>query len=246
MLKLRLSSPWTFSQGFILLFFFMLLYTVISMGHMLWVKYNIGFDAYFADSSTMPAKLLIFNQVLKAGLIFFVLALALKKKGLSWTVLGLVRTTKKWLCLAVVLALVGFALRVVLAKWMVFMLPQWQAFTAAPLQLSETSMSALSIFLALTVVVTPVAEEVFFRGFLFQWMASRRPVWAAAVISSVIFGASHIIPAQAISAALMSLIIIYLYVASGSLWPAIVCHMVNNLLSITANLIPQVGPAYLS
>ncbi|WP_373286091.1 hypothetical protein [Lacimicrobium alkaliphilum] len=32
-------------------------------------------------------------------------------------------------------------------------------------------------------------------------MASRRPVWLAAIISSIIFGASHIIPSQAISAA---------------------------------------------
>lgn len=246
MLNSRLSSPWTFSQGFILLFCFMMLYTALSMGHMLWVKYSIGFDAYFADSTTMPAKLLIFNQLLKAGLIFVVMAVALKHKGLCWQAVGFRTFRKKWLYLAVLLAIAGFLVRVLLARWMVFVMPHWHAFTAAPLQLSETGLPALALFLGLTVLVTPVAEEIFFRGFLFQWFASRRPVWLAAVISSVIFGASHIVPAQAISAALMSLIIIYLYVASDSIWPAIVCHITNNLLSIAANLIPQLGPAYLS
>ncbi|WP_168171414.1 hypothetical protein [Lacimicrobium sp. SS2-24] len=37
----------------------------------------------------------------------------------------------------------------------------------------------------------------------------------------------------------MLLIIIYLYVASGSIWPGILCHVVNNLLSLAANLLPQ-------
>lgn len=239
MLNSRLSSPWTFSQGFILLFCFMSLYTAISMGHMLWVKLSIGYQAYFADSTTMPAKLLIFNQMLKAGLIFAVMAVALKHKGLCWRAVGFKAFRKKWLYLAILLAIAGFGVRVVLARWMVFVMPQWQAFTAAPLQLSETSIPALSLFLGLTVLVTPVAEEIFFRGFLFRWMASRRPIWLAAIISSVIFGASHIVPAQAISAALMSLVIIYLYVASGSIWPAIICHITNNFLSISANLLPQ-------
>ncbi|ALS98855.1 hypothetical protein AT746_11615 [Lacimicrobium alkaliphilum] len=217
----------------------MLLYTAISMGHMLWVKHSIGYQAYFAGSTTMPAKLLVFNQALKAGLIFTVIAVALKHKGLCWQAVGFKPFRTKWLYLAVFLAIAGFLVRVVLAKWMVFVMPQWHAFTAAPLQLSETSIPALSLFLGLTVLVTPVAEEVFFRGFLFQWFASRRPLWLAAIISSVIFGASHIVPAQAISAALMSLIIIYLYVASGSIWPAIICHITNNLFSISANLFPQ-------
>ncbi|WP_413242898.1 CPBP family intramembrane glutamic endopeptidase [Pseudidiomarina sp.] len=88
----------------------------------------------------------------------------------------------------------------------------------------------------MTVLITPVVEEIFFRGFLFQWMASRHRLWLAALISSVMFGASHIIPPQTISAAIMSLLITYLFVASKSLWPPIVCHIVSNLLSVSGNL----------
>lgn len=135
------------------------------------------------------------------------------------------------------LAVAGFLLRIVLAKLMVFALPDWAAFAAAPIELAATNWLQLTFFLMMTVLITPVAEEIFFRGFLFQWMASRHRLWLAALISSVMFGASHIIPPQAISAAIMSLLIIYLFVTSKSLWPPIVCHIVNNLLSVSGNLL---------
>ncbi len=91
--------------------------------------------------------------------------------------------------------------------------------------------SGLTISVALgfcTVLLTPFAEEAFFRGFLFTWMTGHRPVWLAMLVSSLIFGAMHIVPPQAISAGLMALALCALYWYSGSLWPPFVAHVIGN------------------
>lgn len=41
-------------------------------------------------------------------------------------------------------------------------------------------------------VATPLAEELLFRACLYRALANRWKVWKAAVVSSVIFAASHL------------------------------------------------------
>jgi membrane protease YdiL (CAAX protease family) len=123
-----------------------------------------------------------------------------------------------------------------LAKYWALTLPGW-ARMMQPLYLWRADELFATLALAVTaIVITPIAEEIFFRGFLLQWMATHRPLWLAMLISSLIFGASHIVPPQMISAALMSLLIAWLYWRSASLWPSIVCHAINNALGVVPAL----------
>jgi membrane protease YdiL (CAAX protease family) len=166
-------------------------------------------------------------QLTKAGLLLAVLWAALRYRGLGWAALGLRPTTRGWLLLAVLVAIAGLLLRLVLAKWLAVTLPDWAAFMRNPYGVE--SGGAVSIALGFcTVLLTPFAEEAFFRGFLFTWMTGHRPVWLAMLVSSAIFGAMHIIPPQAISAALMALALCALYWFSGSLWPPVLAHVVGN------------------
>src|SRR5205823_2620837 len=43
----------------------------------------------------------------------------------------------------------------------------------------------------LIIVLAPISEEIFFRGFVFGGMRNRWPVVLAAVVSALIFGAFH-------------------------------------------------------
>ena len=240
--------PWNFKQGFLILVSFTLLYISLSALHMVWVKSTIGFDEYIKNDTDFYTKLLIAGQSIKAVAIFLTIYfIALKRYQLNWHQLGFVPTTKRWLLMAVLVAIVGFFLRLLLMKFMAYEMPEWARFMKPPLHNLHISGAVLGAFLLLTIIITPVVEEVFFRGFLFQWMSGHRPVWLAAIVSSLMFGVSHIIPPQAISAALMSLMIIALYVYSRSLWPAIVCHMFNNALSIGGNILARMDrlPDYL-
>lgn len=232
----RPLSPWTFRAGLLVLVCFALLYTGISAAHMLLIKYTIGFKAYLGDGPGLPQHLLLTLQFIKAALLLGVLWVALQRRGLGWAALGLRPTTRKWLLLAVLVAVAGLLLRLWLARWMSDAVPDWATFMRSPYGNVDSGM-AVSIALGFcTVLLTPFAEEVFFRGFLFTWMTGHRPVWLAMLLSSLIFGAMHIIPPQAISAALMALALCALYYCSGSLWPPILAHSIGNGIAYVSML----------
>lgn len=237
----RLVSPWKFRGGLGILAAFALLYTLVSVAHMLVVKHTIGFEAYLGEGPRLPQHLLLTMQLVKIALLLGVLAVALRMKGLNWAALGLRPTTGGWIALAVVVAIVGFALRLLLAKSMAVALPDWADFMSSPYGVSDAGL-VITVALGLTtVLLTPFAEEVFFRGFLFTWMTGHHRVWVAMLASSAIFGAMHIIPPQVISAALMALALTALYWYSRSLWPPIACHMVGNAIGYAGSLMQAAG-----
>lgn len=83
----------------------------------------------------------------------------------------------------------------------------------------------------MTVVLAPIFEEVIFRGVLLgnirrRWGSIRAILW-----SSLLFGAIHLIPQQAINAFLVGMIIGIIYVMTDSILPVILLHAINNALS---------------
>lgn len=234
-----LESPWRFWPGIAILAGAMTGYVLLSWAHMEIVRQGVGMEACLGDGPRLPPGVLIIGQLNKAVALLAAVAigaLLLHRRGPRWV--GLVSVSCRWIGLAVLVGAVAFGLRLILAKLMVVAMPDWMAFMATPFALGDGHSLWLGAgFLAMTVLVTPFAEEVFFRGFLFRWMAGNRPVWLAAIISSVMFGAAHILPPQAISAALMALILCWLYWRTGSVWPAIAAHITNNALGIGLGLV---------
>lgn len=83
----------------------------------------------------------------------------------------------------------------------------------------------------LIVVVAPISEEVFFRGFMFGALRTRLSLWPAAAISAAVFSALHlsggditIVPPLFA----LALLLAWLYEYTGSLGPPIALHMLNN------------------
>jgi uncharacterized protein len=87
----------------------------------------------------------------------------------------------------------------------------------------------------LIIAVAPVSEEVFFRGFMYGGLRSRLPVWAAAAISGAIFGLLHYTDPDSLTVvpqlALLGVVLAWLYERTGSLWPAIILHVINNAIA---------------
>ncbi len=87
----------------------------------------------------------------------------------------------------------------------------------------------------LTIIVAPFAEEVFFRGFLFQGVAKRWGMWAGIGFSAFIFGLSHagapdswlLLPAIAAIGAIFA----WGFAKSGSIYPSLFAHVVFNSVS---------------
>ena len=87
---------------------------------------------------------------------------------------------------------------------------------------------------ALTCVIAPICEEVLFRGFIFTALRNWRGTAPAALITGLIFGGVHAGSAPAVDlvplAALgFGLCLLYRY--TGSLYPCIVAHALNNSLA---------------
>ena len=87
-------------------------------------------------------------------------------------------------------------------------------------------------FLAGGVIVAPVAEEVFLRGFVFAGLRQRYNWKKAALISSALFAVIHVTPTAMIPIFIQGLIFAYLYHHSNSIWPAILMHVSTNALAL--------------
>jgi len=80
-------------------------------------------------------------------------------------------------------------------------------------------------------IVAPVGEEVFFRGFMYQGLKSHMPTWAAAALSSAVFGLVHISPVEFFALFALGLALTWLFERTGNLTAPIVAHAMNNAIS---------------
>ncbi len=87
----------------------------------------------------------------------------------------------------------------------------------------------------LSIIAAPLAEEVFFRGFLFQGVAKRWGMWAGITFSAFIFGLSHagapdswlLLPAIAVIGGIFA----WGFAKSGSIYPSLFAHVIFNSVS---------------
>jgi hypothetical protein len=86
----------------------------------------------------------------------------------------------------------------------------------------------------LIVAVAPLSEELFFRGFVFAGFRARWSLWPAALLSGVLFGLVHAPTGltAAIPLAGLGVALCWLYDRTGSLWPCVIAHALNNGLAL--------------
>jgi uncharacterized protein len=99
---------------------------------------------------------------------------------------------------------------------------------------TDESTLLLVLSAGLTCVVAPICEEFLFRGFIFTSLRNWRGVWPAAIISGLVFGGVHAGSAPAfdlVPLAGLGFALCLLYRATGSLYPCIATHSLNNSLA---------------
>ena len=102
-----------------------------------------------------------------------------------------------------------------------------------PILPAEPSGGQIVLGALAAVVAAPIAEEVFFRGFLFGALRRRLPFWAAGVISGVVFGAFHVIPLLIPLMVFVGIGLAYVYERRGSLLASIAAHSAFNMVGYT-------------
>ena len=99
-------------------------------------------------------------------------------------------------------------------------------------------LNALAVVVLVT-VIAPLGEELFFRGFFFGALRNWHGPWLAAALTGLVFGGIHVgsspigylVPLMIFGAGLC-----LLYEWTGSLYPAIALHALNNSIALGANL----------
>lgn len=93
----------------------------------------------------------------------------------------------------------------------------------------ENLLVALSAVI-LIVGLAPIAEETFFRGFVFSGLRSRLALWPAALLSGLVFGLPHVTTGvtTVVPLAVFGVALAWLYEKTGSLWPPVIVHAINN------------------
>src|SRR3954467_11888032 len=99
---------------------------------------------------------------------------------------------------------------------------------------ADTNTLLLVIAAVVVIAVAPVCEELFFRGVLFRVLRQRMPLWPAAIVDGILFGFVHgslvILPVLAV----LGIMFCYVYERTGSLFPTIALHSLNNTIAYGA------------
>jgi len=90
----------------------------------------------------------------------------------------------------------------------------------------------VALFAITAIVVAPLLEETFFRGFLFQGLArSWGPVWGA-IVSAGLFGLAHQQASVFVPLFALGLLLAWVFYRSGSIWTNILLHASFNGVSV--------------
>lgn len=82
------------------------------------------------------------------------------------------------------------------------------------------------------VVLTPIAEEIVFRGAVFGFLRGKYSFFFSAVLSSILFGLIHGVGLYTLSTFIMGMFFCLAYEKTNSLLSCVLIHMVNNLIGV--------------
>ncbi|MCC9657438.1 ABC transporter permease subunit/CPBP intramembrane protease [Rhodopirellula halodulae] len=109
------------------------------------------------------------------------------------------------------------------------MLPFTQQIAAAP----WTSVILLMAF------VPAICEEITFRGFIFGGLVRGGHPLRAVLVTALMFGISHGVLQQSISATFMGLLLGWIALRTGSVLPGIAIHFCNNAMSVSLQRVAE-------
>jgi len=96
----------------------------------------------------------------------------------------------------------------------------------------NTNGIGIALFAIIAIVVAPLAEETFFRGFLFQGVRKRLKFAWAAIISAAVFSVAHLSPSGLVPIFILGLMLAWLFNKTKSIWPCIIVHCAYNSIAL--------------
>lgn len=99
------------------------------------------------------------------------------------------------------------------------------------------TMEGILLFGLINVALVPaICEEVLFRGYVLRSFEKSWGIIAAIIVSSIVFGMFHIQLGNIIPLATLGAVLALMTWLSGSIWPAVVAHFLNNGAAVVAGI----------
>ncbi len=97
---------------------------------------------------------------------------------------------------------------------------------------ANTGQIALIAGAFVVIVIAPIAEEIFFRGFFYRALRTRFNIWVAAAIDGVVFGMIHYTGSSVLTIlpilAVLGFVFCLVYERTGTIFATIGLHAANN------------------
>ncbi|UTR06134.1 CPBP family intramembrane metalloprotease [Alkalihalobacillus sp. LMS6] len=161
-----------------------------------------------------------------------VYVIALRPHQLSWHAVGVRRFSQtywKWIIVWTIVLIVASLLIVILMD--LFQMSTENEKTES--LTADMNWLTFSIGFISAAIISPIYEEIFYRGFLYRWFRVKWGMWAGLLCSSFIFTIVHVptyntLPVNFIS----GLVFAWTYEKTGSILPAILIHGTFNGLAV--------------
>ena len=226
--EVRDIVPWTVGQISIALFLFVaVLFAAAFIARAigpLYPKYETALETWIAV------------HLLATGIVLLVWFMGVRQSPFPLQALRLARPTVSlpWAAL-LTLAALGFSIVATLLYGLIIDSLELEALRPPEIKTEAIfpGVGFLLTFQALA-LVTPVSEEVLFRGFALRGLLGRIGAGPAIVSTALVFSALHLDTGTIIPIFLTGVALGWLNVKTGSLWPCIAAHAGQNAIALLA------------
>ncbi|GKV64695.1 MULTISPECIES: CPBP family intramembrane glutamic endopeptidase [Sporosarcina] len=158
--------------------------------------------------------------------------LALRPKRLGWTEVGLNRFSRSYWG-----PIVGWTILLLIASVLLVILMSFFGIGVenSKTESVQTHLSPLAFLIAFVsaCIISPVYEEIFYRGFLYRWFRGRYGIALGMAASSLIFMLVHIPNYNVLPATFVSgLVFSWTYEKTGSVVPGMIIHGTFNAIAL--------------
>lgn len=146
----------------------------------------------------------------------------------SWRAFGVRKTSGRWILIGIGAGVVALILKGLVNMLVIAIVGPGENVQVPYYDAAGGGAVALILTVLFLAVLTPIGEEFLFRGVLMTALL-RYGSLVAVVASSAVFALFHGVNLALPSAFVVGLIAAEVYRRSGSIWPAVLVHGVNNL-----------------
>lgn len=138
-------------------------------------------------------------------------------------------------------AIIGMGLSTcasILIQLLETLLETWDIYLSTPSFTPDTSWMSNLMLVISTCVIAPIFEELLYRGLVLSALKRFGNMFAI-IITSFLFALAHGNLPQAVPVFFLSLVLCYVTLRSGSLYPSMMIHFINNAMGMLERFAPD-------